>query len=77
MERYKTAQDVWEEVWNFSGEENIFDSDSYFSDFEENFRANEDDEGIDSHDSEAEVSFDGERFFVVVSENVYLLCVTS
>ena len=64
-------------MWNFSGEENVSNSDSDFSDFEENFRANEDDESIESHDSEAEVSFDGERFFVVVSENVYLLYVTS
>jgi len=39
--------------------------------------ANEDDESIDSHDSEAKVSFDGERFFAVVAKNVYLLYVTS
>ena len=77
MERYETAQDVWDEVWNDSGEENVSNSDSDFSDFEENSGANEDDESFDSHDSEGEDSFDGERFFVVVAENVYLLYVTS
>ena len=30
-----------------------------------------------THDSEAKVSFDSERFFVVVAKNVYLLYVTS
>lgn len=65
MERYETAQDVWDEVWNDSREENVSNSDSNFSDFEENSGANEDDESFDSHDSEAKVSFDSERFFVV------------
>ena len=77
MERYETAQDVWDEVWNDSGEENVSNSDNNFSDFDDNSEANEDGESIDSHDSEAEVSFDGERFFVVVAENVCLLYVTS
>ena len=77
MGRYETAQDVVDEVWNDSGEENVSNSDIDFSDFEENSGANEDDESVDSHDSEAEDSFDSERFFVVVAENVYLLYVTS
>ena len=79
MERYETTQDVWDEVWNDSREENVSNSDSNFSDFEDNSGANEDDESIDSHYSEAEVSFDGEleRFFVVVAKNVYLVYVTS
>ena len=77
MERYETAQDVWDEVWNDSGEENVSNSDNNFSDFEDNSEANEDGESINSHDSEAEVSFDGERFSVVVAENVCLLYVTS
>ena len=77
MERYETAQDVWDDVWNDSREENVSNSDSNFSDFEENSGANEDDESFDSHDSEAKVSFESERFFVVVAKNVYLLYVTS
>ena len=77
MERYETAQDVWDEVWNDSREENVSNSDSNFSDSEENSGANEDDVSFDSHDSEAKVSFDSERFFVVVAKNVYLLYVTS
>ena len=77
MGRYETAQDVVDEVWNDSGEENVSNSDIDFSDFEENSGANEDDESVDSHDSEAEDSFDSEGFFVVVAENVYLLYVTS
>ena len=48
MERYETAQDVFDEVWNDSGEEHFSDSDSDFSDFEENSGANESDENIDS-----------------------------
>ena len=39
-------------VWNDSGEEHFSDSDNVFSDFEENSGANENDENINSHDSE-------------------------
>ena len=67
----------WSLVWNDSREENVSNSDSNFSDSEENSGTNEDDESFDSHDSEAKVSFDSERFFVVVAKNVYLLYVTS
>ena len=28
MERYETAQDVWDEVWNDSGEENVSNSEA-------------------------------------------------
>ena len=52
MERYDTAKDVLDEVWNDSGKQNFSDSDSNFSNFEENPGANKDDESIDSHDSE-------------------------
>ena len=52
MDRYETAQDVLDEVWNDSGEEHFSDSDNDFSDFEENAGANENDENINSHDSE-------------------------
>lgn len=60
MERYETGQDVLDEIWNQSRKENFFDSDSNFSDFEENSGGKKDDETIDSHDSEGEDSFDGE-----------------
>ena len=52
MERYETAQDVLDEVWNDSGEEPFCDNDNDFSDFEENSGPNENDENINSHDSE-------------------------
>ena len=51
MERYETAQDVFDEVWNDSGEENVSDRDRDFRNLEENSGANEDEESIDSHDS--------------------------
>ena len=60
MERHKTGQDVLDEIWNESRKENFFDSDSNFSYLEENSGGKEDDESIDSHDSEGEDSFDGE-----------------
>ena len=52
MERYDTAKDVLDEVWNDSGKQNFSDSDSNFSNFEENPGANKDDVSIDSPDSE-------------------------
>ena len=39
-------------VWNDSGEEHFSDSDNDLSNFEENSGANENDENINSHDSE-------------------------
>ena len=52
MERYDTAKDVLDEVWNDSGKQNFSDSDSNFSNFEENPGANKDDVSIDSPDLE-------------------------
>ena len=51
MERYEAAQDVFDEVWNDSGEENVSDRDRDFRNLEENSGANEDEGSIDSYDS--------------------------
>ena len=51
MERYEAAQDVFDEVWNDSVEENVSDRDRDFRNLEENSGANEDEGSIDSHDS--------------------------
>ena len=51
MERYEAAQDVFDEVWNDPGEENVSDRDRDFRNLEENSGANEDEGSIDSYDS--------------------------
>ena len=51
MERYDAAQDVFDEVGNDSGEENVSDRDRDFRNLEENSGANEDEGSIDSYDS--------------------------